>query len=151
MKKDLKQQLYSLCLKNIEQRISNVQAVIDNAKESAIDETKGSSGDKHETGRAMAQLEQEKSSIQLNEVLEMKKAFERIDSTVSSQTIQVGSVVITDKGNFFISAPVGKLSFDDKVYFAISISSPIGVKIKNLSKNDSFEINGSVYKIVDAF
>lgn len=148
MKTTLKQKLYSLCLQQIEQRILNAQTAINNAKESANDDTKSSAGDKHETGRAMAQLEQEKSANQLNEALALKQSLEKIALTLSSKSVQVGSIVMTDKSNFFVSIPVGKLEVDKDTYFAISISSPIGVKIKNLTLNDTFEMNGIVYKIL---
>lgn len=148
MKTSLKQKLHSLCLQNVEQRILNAQLAINNAKESANDDTKSSAGDKHETGRAMAQLEQEKSANQLNEALSLKKALEKLDLTISSKSVQVGSVVLTDKGNFFISIPVGKLTVEKETYYSISIGSPIGEKIKNLVKNDTFNMNGIVYKIL---
>lgn len=149
MKTNLKHQLYSLCLKQIEQKISNAQSAIDSATESANDDTKSSAGDKHETGRAMAQLEQEKSRHQLKEALDLKKSIEKINLEIQSASAHVGSIVITDNGNFFILVPVGKLSIDGKSYYAISIASPIGVKLKNLTKNDSFDMNGIVYKILE--
>lgn len=148
MKKNLKNELYLLCLKYIEQRISNAQEAIDVAKESANDDSKSSAGDKHETGRAMAQLEQEKSGQQLKEAEELKGVLEKINISNISDTIQAGSVVLTDKGNFFFSIPVGKLIVDKEAYYAISLGSPIGAKIKNLRKNDTFDMNGIVYKIL---
>ncbi|MBL0329305.1 MAG: 3-oxoacyl-ACP synthase [Bacteroidetes bacterium] len=147
MKKNLKEQLHSLCLAAVEQRIQNAQAAIAVAQESANDDTKSSAGDKHETGRAMAQLEQEKSAHQLNEALELKKILEKINPDFKADSVQLGSVVLTDKGHFFIAIPVGKLVLDSVTYFAISITSPIGSKIKNLRPGDSFEMNGMHYKI----
>ena len=149
MKKNLKTELYSLCLKHIEQRISNAQEAIDVAKESANDDSKSSAGDKHETGRAMAQLEQEKSGQQLKEAEELKNVLEKIDMSRNSDSIQLGSLVLTDKGNFFVSIPVGKLIIEKEPYHAISIGSPIGTKIKNLKKNDTFDMNSIVYKILE--
>ena len=149
MKPTLKQQLFILCDQFIDQRIANAREAIENATESANDDTKSSAGDKHETGRAMAHLEQEKSSNQLNEALELKTTLQKINPEISSSTIQVGSLVLTDKGNFFICIPAGKLELDNQIYFAISIGSPIGMKIKNLSKNQSFEFNNAVYNIIE--
>lgn len=150
-KTNLKQQLYQLCLEQINQRISNAQQAINNAKESVNDDTKSSAGDKHETGRAMAQLEQEKSAHQLSEALDLKKLIEKINPETKTDSIQVGSIVKTNKANFFISVAVGKLETETEQYYAISIASPIGVKLKNLRKNDSFDMNGVVYKILEVF
>ena len=145
----LKQQLYVLCQKFIEQRIANAQEAINNATESANDDTKSSAGDKHETGRAMAHLEQEKGVNQLNEALGLQSVLQKINPESISKTIQVGSIVVTDKGSFFICIPAGKLELKKQIYFAISIGSPIGMKIKNLSKKEQFEFNGQVYNILD--
>ena len=149
MKTNLKLQLYSLCQHFIDQRIANAREAIKNATDSANDDTKSSAGDKHETGRAMAHLEQEKGVNQLNEALELQSVLQKINPEIISKTIQVGSVVCTDKGNFYICIPAGKIQIDNQVYFAISIGSPIGMKIKNLSKNQTFEFNMSVYNIIE--
>ena len=149
MKKKLKEQLYLLCMDYVEKRISNLQGAILVAKESANDDSKSSAGDKHETGRAMAQLEQEKSGYQLKEAQELKNNLEKININTVSKSVQLGSIVITDKGNFFVSIPVGKLIVDSQTYYAISLSSPIGVKVKNLTKKDAFEMNNIVYKILE--
>jgi len=149
MKPNLKSQLYILCQQFVEQRIANAREAIKNATDSANDDTKSSAGDKHETGRAMAHLEQEKGVTQLNEAIELQSVLQKINPEIISNTIQVGSVVITDKGNFYICIPAGKIEVDNQVYFAISIGSPIGMKIKKLSKKDQFEFNSSVYNIID--
>lgn len=149
MKITLKQQLYTLCKNFIDQRIANAQEAIKNATESANDDTKSSAGDKHETGRAMAHLEQEKSANQLNEALELQATLQKINPKIISKTAQVGSIVLTDKGDFFICIPAGKLELNKQIYFAISVGSPIGMRIKDLSKNQQFEFNNSVYNIID--
>ncbi|CAN5493886.1 hypothetical protein BH10BAC1_BH10BAC1_06840 [soil metagenome] len=149
--KNLKQQLYTLCNLFIEQRIANTKEAIQNASESANDETKSSAGDKHETGRAMAQLEQEKAVTQLNEALELQAFFKKINPEIESKTAQVGSVVLTDKGNFFLAIPAGKLTVNKQQYFAISAISPIGLKLRNLTKNQQFDFNNQVYRIIDVF
>lgn len=148
MKTILKQQLYIFCQQFVEKRIANAREAINNATESANDDTKSSAGDKHETGRAMAHLEQEKGVNQLNEALGLQSILKKIDPEIVSKTIQVGSIVITDKGNFFICIPAGKLELNKQIYFAISIGSPIGIKMKNLSKNEQFDFNGQVYNIL---
>lgn len=141
---NVKEQLHALCIAAVVKRIANAKSAIDTARESANDDTKSTAGDKHETGRAMAQLEQEKSAQQLNEALDLKNSLEKIDPSFVSETVQVGSLVFTDKGRFFLSVPVGKLSLNGQDYFCITMASPIGGKIRNLKKNDGFEMNGIV-------
>ena len=56
----IKQELYKLCLEYVENRFQTIQNTIKEIQESLGSETKSSAGDKHETGRAMLQLEREK-------------------------------------------------------------------------------------------
>ena len=57
---EIKKQLYQKILSIANDRVSNLKRIILETQESANNETKSSAGDKHETGRAMAQLETEK-------------------------------------------------------------------------------------------
>ncbi len=143
----LKSLLYQKCIEYADERINRIQSALDAAGESGNDETKSSSGDKHETGRAMMQLEQEKNSKQLFEAMELKKMLNKINPNQKSLTASLGSLVITNKGNFYISISGGKIEIDAAVYFAVSPLSPIGTKLKGLSKTARFDFNGQAYEI----
>ncbi|MFY9309459.1 MAG: 3-oxoacyl-ACP synthase [Bacteroidia bacterium] len=143
----LKSLLCNKCEQYIAQRLATVQAAISAAAESGNDETKSSAGDKHETGRAMMQLEQEKNSRQLNEVMELQKLLNKINPSQNAAVVEPGSLVFTDKGTFYIAISAGKLTIDKNVYFAISPTSPIAVKLMGLKVNDGMEFNGVKYLI----
>ncbi len=128
-------------------RIVAIQEAIDEAIESANDDTKSSSGDKHETGRAMAQLEQEKGSKQLSEALEFKSVLKKINPEQKSDKILLGSLVYTNKGAFYIAVAAGKIMIEGQTFFAISSVSPIALKLIGLSKNDKLIFNGNNYTI----
>lgn len=145
----IKQLLHKKCLEYAEQRISTIQKAIDEAIESANDDTKSSSGDKHETGRAMAQLEQEKSSKQLSEAIEFRNALEKISPEQRSETILLGSMVHTDNGSFYISVAAGKLIIDGQTFFAISPTSPLALKMIGLGTGSQISFNGNNYKITE--
>jgi len=147
----LKEKLYEQCLLFVQKRLANIQQAIDNAGESANDETKSSAGDKHETGRAMAQLEQEKNSKQLSEAIELKKQLEKINPNQQSEKVAAGSIVATNKGRFYISISAGKLIVDKEIFFAVSPTSPIAVQFMGLEKKGKISINGTEYKIESVF
>jgi len=109
---------------------------MDAAQESANQEEKSSAGDKYETGRAMAQIARDQAAQQLDEALKLKKAMDQIGQSTSVIKAGMGSLVITDKNNFYISISAGKLNEDGKEYFAISPSSPIGKLLLNRSVQD---------------
>jgi transcription elongation GreA/GreB family factor len=142
-----KQQLYALCRAYIEQRIATAQDAIRTAQSSANEETKSSAGDKYETGRAMMQLEIEKNTIQLAEAQKLKQLLEQIDPERKMNKVQLGSLVITDQGNFYIAISVGQLQHDGKTYFAIAPTSPIGLKLNGHMAGDVVSFNSKNYSI----
>ena len=144
---EIKLKLFEKCKAYVEERLKTVQQAIDSAKEAGGEETKSSAGDKHETGRAMMQLEQEKNSKQLSEALVLKAQLERINPSLTSTKVVEGSLVITDKGNFFISIGAGKIEIDNNIYYAISRLSPIASKLIGLEKNNTLIFNGINYLI----
>lgn len=143
----VKQQLYDYCQAYISKRIATAQEAIRASQDAANDETKSSAGDKYETGRAMMQLEMEKDSAQLAEALKLKSLLDQIIINRQPLSIQPGSLVITDQGNFFVALSVGQLVVENKKYYAISLESPIGAKLKGLKQGESFEFNTKTYKI----
>ena len=145
----IKSRLYLLCCEYADKCIANALEALNNATESANDETKSSAGDKHETGRAMAQLEQEKSVKQLSEAQDLKNVLQKIDPSLRSEKAGIGSVLITNKGNFYIAIAAGSLKVDDRLFYAISPSSPIALKFKGLSVNEKLEFNGQAYLITE--
>lgn len=138
----LKQQLYDQCLEIVEQRIKNAKDAMDSAQEAANDETKSSAGDKYETGREMMQQEMENNAVQLSEARKLKEIITRITPGKSYDTVQVGSLVLTNNGNFYITIGLGKITIDGKDYFAIAPSSPLGALLMDKKAKESIELNG---------
>ena len=147
--KDIKGLLYDLCQQYLATRILNAQQAIAASQEAANNETKSSSGDKYETGRAMMQLEIEKDSAQLSESLKLKYALDQIKLEPVAANVQTGSLVFTNAATFFIAISVGKLILHDKAYFAISPASPMGGKLMGLKVGDSLSLNGQTHLILE--
>ena len=143
----LKKKIYGHCLGLINENIRNLHSALVNATEAANNETKSSAGDKHETARAMMQLEQEKLGNQLKELQEQKSELEKIDISKPSSQIAKGTLIQSDKGFLFLSVGFGKIFVDDKTVFAISPQSPLGIKLLGKKENDVVEMNGVKYTI----
>ena len=144
---NLKEQLYEKFLLIAQHRVAELEHIIKEAQHAANNETKSSAGDKHETGRAMAQLETEKLNTQLGEALKLTELLYKINPKEVHQLIGLGSLVVTTNGNFFISASLGKIVHNNETYFAISSVSPIGKKIIGLKLTDQFFFNEIKYII----
>lgn len=123
--KEIKEQLYGACIAFVQKRVDTVQHIIDSNQRALSSETKSSAGDKHETGRAMLQLEMEKASQQLKGIYEMKSALAKINLDSSDQ-VKLGSLIITNIANYFLAISAGEIKLENQSYYAISPSSPIG-------------------------
>lgn len=141
--------LHQRCVLLAEERIASLQHILKEAQQAANNETKSSAGDKHETGRAMAQLETEKLTAQLSEALNIKQNLTQINPTNTNNTVVLGSVVYTNKGNFYIAASIGKVSIENEVFFAISPASPIGKLLLTKKEKEIFSLNGNEYTVLD--
>ncbi|MFT7899978.1 3-oxoacyl-ACP synthase [Tenacibaculum ascidiaceicola] len=149
---NIKEELYKQCELYVNKRLQTVEESISSHQNALQSETKSSAGDKHETGRAMLQLEMEKASQQLNGIAQMKETLAKINTDATSKIAHLGSVVMTTSTiNYFISVSVGLLTFENKKYFAISPSSPIGKLILGKKEGESFEFNGAKNTIKEIF
>ncbi|SFN48029.1 hypothetical protein SAMN04487989_101725 [Bizionia echini] len=118
MKKNraIKSELYHLCLQSLNQRLGAVQRQITEIQEALTSETKSSAGDKHETGRAMMQLEREKAGFQLSEIQKQQDTLAKVNVLKISETICLGSVVFTTKSNYFMAISAGAFSITDEMF-----------------------------------
>ncbi len=123
----LKNTLFEACTLFANEKLTNIEEIMLANRTALENESKSSAGDKHETGRAMLHLEMEKASQQFEVVSSMKDVLKRIDLNTSSNHIRLGSLVDTSQGCYFLSISAGQLKVEDKVYYAVSSSSPIGV------------------------
>ena len=142
-----KEKVFAACLQLLHTKIQALQNTLQELAEGAISDGKSSAGDKHETARAMMQLEQEKISKQLDEVLAQKAILEKIDCTIKSTQIIKGSLIKTNKGYLFLSVALGKISIDGVDIIVLSPQSPLGLKLMGLSVNSITQINAVTYII----
>lgn len=118
--------LYHFCERFIEDWYARIQTNIDSLQEALNSETKSSAGDKHETGRAMIQLEREKLGKQLAEVHLLQDLFKKIPPKNNLSHVGLGSVVYTDQQNYYLGISAGELKVDGVSFYAIAPNTPVG-------------------------
>ena len=119
--------VFEHCTGFVNNRLELLTQEIAKINESLLSETKSSAGDKHETGRAMLQLEREKLGKQLQQVEQMQLVLNRLAAdSPATQKIALGSLVQTDKAFYYISVSAGQVTIEGKVVFCISVGTPIG-------------------------
>ncbi|RDY59743.1 3-oxoacyl-ACP synthase [Flagellimonas nanhaiensis] len=144
-----KEDLVKHCWKHFELKFKTVQDRMKTLQDSLSSETKSSAGDKHETGRAMVQLEQEKLSRQLLELEKTRSVLLRIDVNQKSDKISLGSLVKTDLANYFVAISSEVFKQKDLTVFCISAGSPIAQNLMGKEMGEAFYFNGQEQTILE--
>ena len=147
----IKEQLFLKCSDFVNSRLETIQRTINEIQESLLSETKSSAGDKHETGRAMLQLEREKAGNQLAEIQKIKETLSKIDISKSLKTVGLGSVVYTSRSNYFIAISAGELMVGDDTFYAISSNTPIGILLLGKTVDNEVKFRDQNFKIENVF
>ena len=125
--------------KQLQTKLSYLTTNLQQAIDSRNFDTKSSAGDKFETSREMAQIEIHKIET------EISKTQQFITDLFSKLT----QFIITDKGDFLISIPFGKLMVDGTAVFCISNNAPITKQLINTKVSSNFDYGGVVYNVID--
>lgn len=143
----IREALFKQCDGYIQERLQTIQNHIDDIQEALNSETKSTAGDKHETGRAMLQLEREKAGHQLAEVELMRSNLSKLKSNKSTDKVGLGSVVYTSKANYFISISAGVLEVEGETFYAISPGTPIAQLLLSKQVNDTVQFRDQSFTI----
>lgn len=141
-------QLIEACREYLQQRISIVQKAMDGLKEDLKNESKSSAGDKYETGREMINIEWNKLTVQLNEYERLSQILKRIEKHKPLNKAVLGSIVITNKANYFLAIPAGEIVVDKAKYYAVGIKAPIAQKLLGRECGEKIEMNGNTLEIL---
>ena len=144
----IKEALFSQCEAFVNNRLHTIETIISSNQKGLHSETKSSAGDKHETGRAMLQLEMEKAGQQLAGIIQMKATLAKMDVSKTTQYIHLGSLIYTEKNNYFLSISAGQLTVEKENYYAVSVSSPIGRLLLGKQANDVVSFRGNTIKVL---
>lgn len=147
--KNLKQQLYNECESFLNERANTLHEIIGGLQKSLQSETKSSAGDKHETGRAMLQLEREKAGNQFAAIQKQQELLAKTNINDSSTKIRLGSLVETSSGIYFIAISKGLVTLNNQPYFVIAPQSPIGKLLLGKQVGDEVVYNGKSILIKD--
>ena len=145
---ELRKALFDLCCAYADARIRVAQEAMQQAQQAANAEEKSTAGDKYETGRAMAHLEKEKTAAQLFEANKLKELLHKINPEVVTAKTVLGSVIITDKGNYYLAISAGKLQVQGKEFIALSAASPLGAQLINRVAGDKVTFQGKTLSII---
>ena len=144
---EIKAALLEACYHSVDMRFEKVNKTIAGIVESLDSASKSSAGDKHETARAMLQIDRENAGKQLKELENLKRLLPKVDIKTNTDYARLGSLIQTNHGTFFISISLGVVTLDKTSYYCVALQAPIGKEIAGLKHNDEFIFNDKVYKI----
>ncbi len=144
-----KAEVFDHCGRFLERRQTLIEGQLLRLKESLLSETKSSAGDKHETGRALIQLEQERLGKQLLQLGRPKTILQMVDITKVSLKIVLGSLVKTSTANYFIAISAGMYTNEGVTILCISPGTPIAQKLLGKEQGDSIIFNGKQVEILE--
>ncbi len=144
-----KEALLNFCWDHFNDRMENLKKSRASLQESLNSETKSSAGDKHETGRAMVQLELEKLGKQFSELEKLKEVLQKVDIAKEANKIVLGSLVKTSTASYFIAISAGKYTKEGTTFFCISPSAPIARLLLGKEKGDNFIFKGKQIEILE--
>jgi transcription elongation GreA/GreB family factor len=143
----LKQKVYDACLDLLNEKIEYLNTSLNDLAFGSENDAKSSAGDKHETARAMMQIEHEKIGRQREEFMRQKNEMASIDINRKSDQVTRGSFIKTNQGYLFLAIAIGKVMVKTTPVIVLSPISPIGQKLIGLKVSDSIEMNGIKYTI----
>lgn len=145
--KNIKQQLYKECESFLKERADTLHHIIAGIQESLQSETKSSAGDKHETGRAMLQLEREKAGNQFAAIQQQQQLLAKVNVDKENTVVSLGSLVKTANGTYFVAISKGLITIDNTPYFVVAPQSPIGKLLLGKKQGDQVVFNGKTIQI----
>jgi len=147
--KALKLEAYNHCTNATLEHALRIQTQIKSLETALRSETKSSAGDKHETGRAMVQLEREKLGTQLANVEQMQRTLQKIRTDTVAPIVITGSLVCTSAANYYIGISVGMFSCSQKKIYCISSAAPIAKVLLGKKIGDVITFNNTKFEILE--
>ena len=138
--------LKKACKSKLEAQIADWASRMQGLQKDLEADDKGSMGDKYETARAMLQMEMDKAGIQLSRLREQYALLGSLPDGPCAALVP-GAIVHTEKENYFISLPLGKIVSGKKEYICISLQSPLGQAMKAGAAKKKFAFQGKTVAI----
>lgn len=147
-----KQAVFEWLCNALAERERDLQSAWEAMMESNQQEGKSSSGDKHETGRAMVHLELEQLGKQRQEIQKQRAEVLRLVPVEGREyeRVEGGALVTTSVGLYYMITGWGKVIFQGKEVLIIGIPSPVGKALLGKRVGEEFgwgALKGIIEKI----
>ena len=139
--------VYERLLSELSLREEFYRAELARLQESKSADTKSSAGDKFETSREMIAQEIAKVDHSLQSLISNRKFMEEFADQEVSETVRNGSIIRVGDQLFLLGVSLGELDLGLEKIFLLSRSSPFGIILFGLKKNDPVQFMGKPNQI----
>lgn len=146
-----KQKLKARCIELLRERIDTARQAMESAQESANNEDKSSAGDKYETGRAMSQIDRDRSAGQMDEAVQELVKLQSVDADILYARVSNGAVVRCGDAVYFIATGIGVIEYEGHKVIVLSPKAPLSNLLRDKVKGDTVTFNAKSFEITDVF
>lgn len=137
-------------VQNLQDRLQAIQTQLDALKSDMNAEAKSTSGDKHETGRAMIQLEMENMGKQHQNWESFYLIAKGLD-TEAHHVAKAGSLLKMNDLWHYLSVGIGKIQCDGEDIFCLAPSAPLAQMILGISAGSKITFNQRTLEIQEIY
>jgi len=148
-KLDFKKNLYNLCLERQNEIINHFKSLMEETQQSANEY--GPPKDRYDSYRMQLLRKQDMYAQQLEKALAESDTLNKVDISKIYDKVCFGSVVYTNDQKLFISVSLGKVEFNENIFYAVSVKVPFYNVIKDKKIGETFVFNGKNNQILDIF
>lgn len=139
-------QKHQSVIDDFRQRIKEIMATDGNVNEEEYDSNIQSQKSENVEQASLLSDQLQFANVELDQLNKIESSIDRIHSVV-----EFGTVVITDKIAFFVSASIEQFSIDGKPIFGLSVHSPLYASMKGKKEGESFSYGTTTYRIKEIF
>jgi hypothetical protein len=143
----IKEKLLAKCIAIKEESEANVLAAMNDAQQSANEY--GAPKDRYDSFRAQLMRKREMLAQQLSFLEEELRYLRQIKPGNISKKVEAGALVKLDSQTLYIMAGIGKMIFEDEIFYVVSPVVPLVMAMQNLKSGDSFTFRGTSMKILE--
>lgn len=147
----LKTRLHQHLFTALESRKSELQLQRSQISVESTESGKGSAGDKHEVGIAMAQIEIGKLDQQIAIAQQQLEFLQKINPNLHADHIAAGSLFEIDHNWYYCAVPFGQIQLETTTFFCMSPEAPLFKALKGKKESEQAVFNGKNWIINQLF
>lgn len=143
-----RKELFNKCLEKVNGQIAKYRENMAGVKES-MDANDVHTDYDEEGSKGELLVAFEKYAQYLDSAQKIKETLYKVDIEHYTEQIKFGSIVETNKGIYFIAAPLGEIKLEDgSTVFVISTEAPIFEQLNGKKAGDTFNLNNEKVEIL---